>query len=102
MRMSEEERQEILRLHSQGLGRTLISRRVRWGETTIACVIKQAGAKQLKQPRGEAHYCAKLNPQKVRAIRESKLSAPKIGPLYGVSEHVVRDLRNRRTWKHVK
>lgn len=52
-------------------------------------------------PIGTDHYLAKLNPEKVKCIRESSLSSRKAAERYGVSKTVINDVRNRKTWRHV-
>ncbi|NOD65794.1 HNH endonuclease [Ruegeria sp. HKCCD6109] len=51
---------------------------------------------------GTDHPHAKLNPQKVREIRSSPLSAYRLAKIYHVSSVTVRRIQQRRLWKHVQ
>lgn len=53
---------------------------------------------------GTDHYRAILTPDAVRKIRESKgkLSNKKTGEQFGVSEWTVKDVRSRKTWRHIE
>ena len=54
--------------------------------------------------RGENHKGAKLTNQKIlkiRALRESGLSLPKIGILFSVSAQTVWGICKRKSWKHI-
>lgn len=61
----------------------------------------QRGRRVTNTVRGEDHPLAKLTPEKVRAIRASKLPARKIAAEFGVSPSLIDNIRARRTWKHV-
>lgn len=53
---------------------------------------------------GEMHKDAKLTETKVREIRAQigKVGVRELGRRYGVDQRVIRDIRDRKTWKHVK
>ncbi len=60
-----------------------------------------------KQPRGSKHYCAKLDENTVRSLRET-LSTDnrwstivKLASCLGVSYSCVYDVYTHRTWKHI-
>jgi hypothetical protein len=44
---------------------------------------------------------SKLNPLKVRAIRKSKRVITELARHYGVDPKVIRDVKARKTWKHI-
>lgn len=55
--------------------------------------------------KGQTHYRAKLNDDKVREIRilfASGISQPKIAKRFGVARATIRDIHTGKTWKHVK
>jgi hypothetical protein len=52
-------------------------------------------------PSGEAHGNAKLTADLVREIRASSESHRRIAAKCGLSYYTVRDLRQRRSWRHV-
>lgn len=52
--------------------------------------------------RGERHHKAVLTPADVRAIRASSENATVIGDRYGMNPSAIRNIRRRRTWKHVE
>jgi hypothetical protein len=52
-------------------------------------------------PIGEKHYNAKLNDDKVRAIRVSALSYSVLQKQYGVTISVIHEVKTFKTWKHV-
>lgn len=58
--------------------------------------------KRVDYAKGRDHYAAKLNEELVRRIRASGGSRAKIAREMGISEWVVRDVRSRRTWKHIQ
>lgn len=101
MRVTADEQREIMEMHARGWGQDRISQHVRWNRRTVGRVVQMNGGSTLTQVKGKAHYASKLDARKVREIRKSKVSAPKLGPKYGVSEHVIRDVRNGRSWRHV-
>ena len=51
---------------------------------------------------GTKQHLSKLNDQKVRAIRRSKLSCEKLAARYGVWGGTIHAARTGKTWKHVK
>lgn len=51
--------------------------------------------------RGEKNHLAKLNEEKVRAIRASGLSGVSLSAMYGVSPGVISEVRSRKLWRHV-
>ena len=52
-------------------------------------------------PRGEKSSVAKLTLANVHFIRKSNQHSSYLGPKLGVSETTIRDVRTRRSWKHV-
>lgn len=52
--------------------------------------------------RGESHGRAKLTEQQVREIRTSPESSREAAKRFGVSSTVIKDLRVRKIWAHVK
>lgn len=50
---------------------------------------------------GEANHYAKLTDKKIREIRASAESGPKVAARYGVSASLVRGIRRGEHWKHV-
>ena len=56
-----------------------------------------------RQPRGEANGRSKLTEEDVLEIRyiETQLSNKKLSKIYGVSDAVINDVRNFKTWIHV-
>lgn len=60
-----------------------------------------------RSQRGEQRATAKLTEEKVRVIRQLrdwgvKISRTNLALLMGVSDGVIKDVRNDKTWKHVK
>ena len=57
-------------------------------------------------PLGEDHHSAKLNPEKVIAIRAQyktgRFTFKELGALYSVSDVAIGKIVNRRSWKKVK
>lgn len=51
---------------------------------------------------GIEHHNAKLDDEKVRAIRSSSLSIASLAKIYSVSEATISSVLKRETWKHVK
>lgn len=59
--------------------------------------------KAYKKPSyGIDHYMAKLNPEKVREIRNSKEPLWELAKKYSVSYSTVKDVADGKTWKQVK
>lgn len=56
---------------------------------------------RVKQNRGENHHVSKLSDNKVRKIRNSKLTCKELAAKYGVSLSTISNIRTRRVWKHV-
>jgi hypothetical protein len=54
-----------------------------------------------KKARGERHGLAKLNAENVTEIRSMPGSQREIAALFGVSQHTVKCVLQRKTWKHV-
>lgn len=52
-------------------------------------------------PRGERHGMSKLTADDVVAIRSDARSGRAIAKAYGISRVTVRDVKKRKTWKHV-
>lgn len=72
------------------------------GDAAINCEDKIAkGRMRFGVSRGEAHGCAKLTEDQVRAIRASTGPSRIAAEKYGVSGRQVRDIRNRRVWRHI-
>ncbi len=58
-----------------------------------------------RQPRGEAHYNAKLTDEKVREIRRAYANgqtAMELGRVYSVDANTVWAVVHRHTWEHVE
>lgn len=51
--------------------------------------------------RGTDHGSARLTEDQVREIRASTEASEKIAPLYGVSGRQIRDIRTRKSWRHL-
>lgn len=51
--------------------------------------------------RGKNHGNAKLNEQKVRAIRASPLPKRRLARKYGVDPALIRNIQQHKIWKHV-
>lgn len=51
--------------------------------------------------RGEDHGCHKLTEEQVLEIRASVGPSVKVGERYGVSGRQVRDIRRRKSWRHL-
>lgn len=54
-----------------------------------------------RQARGERNASAKLNEEQVRAIRADERLQREIAADYGVADHTISSIKNRKTWKHV-
>lgn len=52
-------------------------------------------------PRGEGHWNARLNAEKVKAMRAQGGSPTKLARQFGVSETAARQALQGKTWKHV-
>jgi hypothetical protein len=66
----------------------------------IADAIARGRARH-RTPEGVEHHAAKLTDEVVRAIRQSTESARVLGERFGVSKATVKDVRKRRTWRHI-
>lgn len=55
----------------------------------------------IRKPRGEERAFSKLNPEKVKEIRKSKLTLKRIAEKYGISVSTAYKVKNRITWGHV-
>lgn len=55
----------------------------------------------MKGCRGEAHKCAKLTEEKVRAIRSSTCSNAALANQYLVSTVTIAKIKRRKLWKHL-
>lgn len=51
--------------------------------------------------RGEANPHSRLTEDQVKEIRASTGASERVGLLYGISGRNVRDIRNRKSWRHV-
>lgn len=51
--------------------------------------------------RGEDHYRAKLSAQQVLEIRKNKEPLQQLADRFGVSKAAVKDVRYRRSWRHL-
>ena len=69
--------------------------------TKVAERIKEPIPKKLYGGAGENNHNARLDEDKVRAIRASDLSQRKLAKLYGVSQNSISAVINRKTWTHV-
>jgi hypothetical protein len=60
-----------------------------------------------RQPRGEAHYCAKLTEDIVRTIRTKYVRGSRefggavFARRFGVSEMTISEVANRKIWRHI-
>lgn len=52
-------------------------------------------------PRGERHVNARLTEEDVREIRASRLGSGTLARRLGVNKATVKDVRARRTWRHI-
>jgi DNA-binding transcriptional regulator YiaG len=66
----------------------------------IADAIARGRARH-RTPEGTEHHAAKLTDEVVRAIRQSTDSARVAAERFGVSRGTVKDVRRRRTWRHI-
>jgi hypothetical protein len=71
---------------------------LRWGTSKEN---KDDAAKHGVQARGEKCGAAKLDAEKVRAIRDSGLPLKYFEEAYGVSRQAICQVRNHQTWKHL-
>lgn len=55
-----------------------------------------------RDSRGEKQGATKLTESQVREILASNDIARRLAPRFGISEQSIWDIRQRRTWKHVK
>lgn len=51
---------------------------------------------------GEAHHNSKITEDDVRYIRTSDKSSSKLSAELGIDSSTIRDIRRRKTWRHVK
>ena len=51
--------------------------------------------------KGEKHRSAKLTVDKVKYIRESSKTARELSSMFNVSKQAIRDVKMKRSWKHV-
>lgn len=51
--------------------------------------------------KGQSHHNAALDNEKVKAILSSSQSNAELAKKYSVSPRTIRDVRNRKTWKHI-
>ena len=59
--------------------------------------------KKNRSLKGERHSNAKLTEKNVRDIRlRKKESVAHLASIYGVSDHTIKDVLRKRTWKHVE
>ena len=54
-----------------------------------------------ESPRGEAHHSAKLDAEKVRAIRSSKAASSHLAKKFGVSRQSIYRIRKGISWKKI-
>lgn len=52
--------------------------------------------------RGEEHHRSKLTESDVRSIRSSNKSSRQLAREFGVDSSTINDVRNNKTWRHVK
>lgn len=52
-------------------------------------------------PYGHTNWNSKLTEEMVREIRTGVGRPCELGPRYGVSEATIRDVRKRKSWKHI-
>jgi hypothetical protein len=57
---------------------------------------------RLKCGRGDRHGSAKLTSDDVRAILNSDDTNTDLSKTYGVKQHTISNIRNRKTWKSVE
>lgn len=104
--LTDAERAEILRLRKRGLSMRDVARAVGRSESTVRNALIAAGAGSSGgMARGRAHYCAKLDERKVRAIRKRRdggESCLALAGEFGVDQVTVRLAADRKTWKHVR
>jgi|Wag4MinimDraft_6_1082665.scaffolds.fasta_scaffold02228_9 hypothetical protein len=62
---------------------------------------RQKGRMKAPNPRGERHGLAKLNAEKVAAIRSDQRTQREIAKEYGVHQTTIKNIKLNRTWKHV-
>jgi DNA-binding transcriptional regulator YiaG len=61
----------------------------------------EKGRKRTVAPRGRENGKAKLTPEAVRIIRQSKLRRDILAKHLGVSVSAIRDVRSGRSWSHI-
>lgn len=100
--LTPEERTEIIRLFvDEKLSIREISTRV--GRSGSAVQKLTASVAPQGIARGTAHYCAKLNEDKVRDIRRRQCEGVAVlAKEFGVTRPAVLDVLKGRTWKHVE
>jgi len=57
--------------------------------------------KQINYAKGSGHPLAKIDEEAVRKIRASSATNTEVALEYGMSAHTIRDIRRRKTWRHV-
>lgn len=62
---------------------------------------RQIAGHYATQPKGEGHWCRKLNDDAVRAIRKDSRTQVAIAADYGVTPRVIALVKRREGWKHV-
>lgn len=53
-------------------------------------------------PRGEMHCHSKLNTKQIIIIRKLNGSQEEIAKMFGVTRENIRNIRNRKSWRHVE
>ena len=72
-----------------------------WGTRRANAADRRRNEGYRRNPRGEKHGNARLDAEKVRAIRASGLRQRNLASAFGVSVTTIKVIRARRTWRHV-
>jgi hypothetical protein len=58
--------------------------------------------REVNYAKGEEHYLAKLSEDAVRFIRSCEIGVRALARRFEVDPTTIRDVRSRRTWRHVE
>jgi hypothetical protein len=85
-------------LHSCDNGLCCNERHLRWGTQTENMADRSARGRQAQ---GVRCHTAKLDPEKVRAIRSSRSTQSELARKYGVTAQAIAAILRGHTWRHV-
>lgn len=88
--------------HNDGDARNNRLDNLRWDtrESNVLDKIKHGTMRGI--PPGEEHWNCKLTEQDVREIREAVGVQRNIAAMYGISDATMRDIKRRKSWRHLK